>query len=487
MESAIAILVAVGMAVGMALVLGFFIQKWGGAAVLALLALVGAAITMACAWLGYSLLLSRTTGWIGLIIGLLVAGGILAFAFSKITEVARSSRFAAGLWFGYSALCIFGYLAGGVMGLFTITLPGVLLFWLGLYHLSSDLLPLRNKTNKTERNQAFRSLITFTLGTNYPFYSVDEYSQPIKRVNGNAFLKFFAGPGLVITDANHAVYVTDGVFVKGIFEPGLTFTGKYDLEPRIIDLRPQLRAFPVDALTKDGIPISVVTFIPTRIDPVNQAVELGRSFPFSKEAVSQAMSGEVVERKSDKKDQASGQKYKWDGGPQDGLVPRLITPLVQDVIGHYTIDALCAPFEPDKDPRVEIAATIRTQAKEELRPYGLEMIGGGISNLLPKDKAVIKRRIDTWRTRWIGEILIQMGESQAYRKNQLELARAKSEAEMIKRFGQIVRSSVRSDLHRTLMLGLIDSIRNVVGHRENEQSAPSKEIEETLKRLRGEN
>jgi hypothetical protein len=258
------------------------------------------------------------------------------------------------------------------------------------------------------------------------------------------------------------------------------------MEPRIVDLRPQLRAFPVEALTKDGIPIKVVTFVPYRIETGNQTVELGRGFPFRQSAVYQALASEVVERKPDKADRESGKKYEWNGGPEDGLVPLLATPIVQDVISRYNIDELCAPFDPEKDPRVEIAGEIRERIKETIRERGLEMIGGGISNLIPQDEKIIKRRIENWQTRWAGQILIQLSHSQAYRMNQLGLARAKSEIEVVRRFGQIIKSSVKDDLNRTLILGLIDSIREVVGEKEDQRRLPSKEIEETLKRLRGE-
>ena len=485
MESAIAIIIAAAIALGVALFLGYRMRQEEEVLVLGGLTLVAILICVGMLAGGYYLL-NRAGGWIGLISGIVTTTIFWGYGFSMAAEVPRSGRVAAGMWFGYCALSIFGYLAGGWMGLLTLTLFGVLLFWIELDRLSIHLLPLHDKKDKSERLKAFRCLMSFTAGTNYPFYVVDEQSQPVKRVAGNQFLKFFAGPGLVMTDCDHAVYITDGVNVKGVFEPGLAFTGKYDMEPRIIDLRPQLRAFKVEALTKDGIPIEVVTFVPYRIDSGNQPIELGQPVPFRQAAVYQALASEVIARKADKKDHDSGKKYKWDGGPDDGLVPLLVTPIVQDIISHYNLDDLCASFDREKDPRVEIAAEVRTRAKEMLRPYGLEMIGGGISNLLPKDDSITERRVDTWRTKWMRQILVQISQSYADRNNQLELARAKTEIDMIRSFKDIIQSRGRNDINLTLILGLIDSISDVVSQREDQRAKPSLKIEAMLKHLRGE-
>jgi hypothetical protein len=484
-ETAIAFLTATAMLIGLAMVLGYLGQKLIGLVLLGLKAIIVSGLCLAGLMVGYAWG-GETGAWTGLLLSIALSGGLLAWAFVKITRVARSGCFLAGAWFIFCLLAISGYLAGRWVGLLTLTLPVIFLFWLELYRLSGDLLPLNDKRNRKDRAKALRALITFTMGTNYPFYVVSKNSQLVKRVDGNPFRGLFAGPGFVVTDCDHAVYLTSGVFVTGVFGPGLTFTGRFEENPRIIDLRPQLRAFPVEALTKDGIPIKVTTFIPYRIDAGNQAVEPGHPFPFRQNAVHQAMAGELVERKPDATDQKSGQKHHWDGGPEDGLVPLLVTPVVQEIISRYKIDELCAPFDKDRDPRMEIINAMKRRVKELLRGHGLEILGGGISNLVPQDESVIKRRVDNWRTKWIGHVLTQMSAAQAYRRNQLDLARVKAEIEIIRRFGQNTKASLRDELRHTLAFGLIDAIGDVVGGRDAQWPLPNKELEETLKRLRGE-
>ena len=470
--------------IGLAAYLGRRGQKHQGMSLLGFLAAFGSSLCAAGIVLGYSL--AGTIGaWSGLMAGMIPSAFLINFALSHYTRIKGSGRPAALAWAGYWLLFMFSYIAGGWIGLFTIGLPAIALFWVELRRMSSEILPLRDKQDKAEQGNALRALITYTMGTNYPFYFIGEDSRPVKQVDGNSAKKYFAGPGFIITDADHAVYITDGVNVKGVFEPGLTFTGLYDLEPRPLDLRPQLRAFPVHALTKDGIPIKVVTSVPYRIDPGNQVVEPGHSRPFRKKSAYQSLAAEVVERKANKSDSHNGQKFTWDGGPADGLIPLLGAPVVRDIISRYTIDELCAPLDRNSDPRVEIAAEMRHRMKEILQAKGLVLIGGGISNLVPQDDSVIQKRIDNWRTKWVAKLLAQMSEIQSHRMSQLELARAKAEVEIIKRFGQNVRIGRNEGLHRTLALGFIDAMGDVVRGDEH-WLVPNAEIEETLKRLRGE-
>jgi regulator of protease activity HflC (stomatin/prohibitin superfamily) len=288
--------------------------------------------------------------------------------------------------------------------------------------------------------------MTFSMGTNYPYYFVDREGQVDTRVEGNPFLRYFAGPGIVYTDCHHAAYVSDSVFNNRVFEPGLNFTGKFDLPPQIVDLRPQLRAFPVDALTKDGIPINVATFIPFKISSGQQTVKLGHPFPANQESIQAAVTCGLV----DKTEGNNGeQKHEWDGQ----LVPLLATPIVQDVISHYKMDELCGP----DNPRKEIANKIIQRVTEELKPLGLQVIGGGIGNLMPDD-AVLDRRLDTWRAKWESKNLEKFGPKE--HEYFLEIDRARTETKLIKRLAKVAKDP--GEQSNPYVMRLIDTLGEIM-------------------------
>lgn len=445
--------------------------------------LMGAACFMGGAWLGYDLA-GRTGAWIGLLTGILLATIPIALFFKFATRGERSGRFAAEIWLGLCALCLGGYWAGGWLGLLTITLPAIGLFWLGLYRLSAYILPLRDQS---QRGQTFRALLTFNMGTNYPYYFVDKNSQLDKRVNGNPFLQRFAGPGILYLNCEHAAYLSDGIFRNREFPPGLNFTSMFDLEPRVIDLRPQVRAFPVEALTRDGIPIKVVTFIPFKIATDNQTVEMGKPFPFRSGAIHTVIRSELAERKADKNDKDSGKKHAWDGGPkEEGLIPVKVAPIIKDIINRYNVDELCAPRDPARDPRVEIATELRKRVDEILPPMGLERVGGGISNLVPQNDLVVKRRLDSWRTEWEREILRLISQGSAQATSRIHRARAEAEVNVARTLSEALRDSTRTGNmpDAALALRFFETLGEIVSE-SNQWPLPS-EIEAIWQRLRGE-
>lgn len=424
------VLATAGFFIASAILLGYLGQKGLGAFLLGFAALITSIISVGGAELGYELG-GQTGGWAGLILGMIIAAWIVPWILGKILRV-KNGRFITAVWVGFCSLSIYGYLAGDWVGLLTITLPTVVLFWVGLYLISAHILPLRDSS---QHGLAFRSLITYNLGTNFPFFFVDKHGKPDKRVAGNSFRHFFAGPGLVYTPPDHAAYITNGVANNRVAEPGLTFTQQYDLEPEIVDLRTQLRTFDVEARTKEGIPIKVLVFVPFRIDTGNQRVELGEGFPFRPAAVYKALANELTERKNGQEE--SEEKYEWDGT----LVQVTTTPIVQDIISHYTVDELCEPNNPARDPRVEIANQIRRKVQEALRPRGLEVVGGGISNLLPQEENVMQRRLENWKTRWQAQIQARIAEGQANRACVLEEAKAKAEQEKAKYLAKVTKDN----------------------------------------------
>jgi regulator of protease activity HflC (stomatin/prohibitin superfamily) len=164
------------------------------------------------------------------------------------------------------------------------------------------------------------------------------------------------------------------------------------------------------------------------------------------------------------------------------------TRIVQDIISRYTVDELCAPLDPDRDPRVKIASGLKNKLEEVLAPQGIEVVGGGISNLVPQDKdnVVLKRRLDSWRTEWQCKIIAMMSAGEAERKRQIEMARAEAETEIALKLGRIIEESIRHGgaSRAALALRFVDCLGEIVSEANGQWPLPDG-IEETLKRLRG--
>ena len=373
--------------------------------------------TVAC---GLCFLGIQLAGWPGLMVAIGLVT-VLAYRMGKgfgkkkedLAGKRRGGIFVPALWLGFCGSFAIGYWAGGPLGLFTITVPSLVIFWVGLFAISGHLLPLRNHG---QWSKAFRSLFSFSLGTNYPYYVLED-REIVERVMGNAFGQFFAGPGIILTDAAHAPVVWEGLKFKAVGEPGLTFSDRFDQMYQTVDLRPQLRSFYVDAITKDGIRIQVLTFVPFRLNTEGQEPKRNGGFPLDKQRIYKTVWEQPVEE---------GQKRSW-----DEVVQIVATRILRRIIGQYRCDELCESFDPGKDPRVTIKDELVKQLRRELRGYEIELLGGGISNLEPVDMDISSERIAAWRAEWERRITDTLAEARANSIWQVEQAYAQAQAGLI--------------------------------------------------------
>jgi hypothetical protein len=184
---------------------------------------------------------------------------------------------------------------------------------------------------------------------------------------------------------------------------------------------------------------------------------------------------------------------------------------MQDIISRYTVDELCAQpslekelqaempgsvsrppvlaytaSAPNDDPRAKIAEDLRNQMRAALLPLGLDLIGGGISNLNPQDEAIVERRLDSWRIQWEREILRLMSQGHAKATEYIQTAHAEAEANVVARLNRVITENMRTGgiSGAALALRFIDALGEIVSE-SNQWPLPAG-IEETWKRLRGE-
>lgn len=422
-----------------AMLLGFFLQRGCGVALL----LMAAAIASGLAIAGVLLV-----NWPGLLVAVLLVGGLAAIIGHRL-GAARGARFLSLMWLGFCVSCAVGYWVGGRWGLLAITLPANLLFWVTLYVLSRFILPVQDRT---ERRQAFRALLTYSLGTNFPYHVMKDRRLE-QRVAGNPVKAFFGGPGIVITGCDHLAVLTNGRNILVPQEPGLMFTERFQVVQQVVDLRPQLRTFPVEACTEDGIPICVQTFIPFRIQWNGQEPALGKSFPIEDDAIFQAVTGEMVEEQQDL-------KHNW-----DDLVEIHATQILRDILSRFKFDDLCmalgphtsgpeaitvryasddrpVPPNPVHDPRQRIQDEMLSRLTRDVAHFGIEILDGCIDNLLPLNEALMTKRIENWRTKWRNRISLVQAKGEAIRANLEENARVEVEQKLLIRVSEMLGESI---------------------------------------------
>jgi hypothetical protein len=394
---------------------------------------------------------------LSLLIGMAACAPLGAYLFSKVLKKPRF-RLVLALLLAFYLVCWLGYIVAGRPGFLLITLPIVLTFWAYLYRVSVHTLPVRPE----QRPLAFRSLVTYALGTNYPYYVVDDWKnqktekleKPPVRVEGNPFDQFFAGPGIVLNDCTHLVTMSSG-FKLWIAPPGLSFTWQYDQLHADVDLRPQLRTKTIQAETKDGMKVKIFTFMPHRIGTGGRAVELGASYPFSEEAVLKAVWDQMVMEHEWERDDKQMATEKVKRVPWDELIIRVGQPILKNIIAQYTCNELHAPG----DPRVEIAKAFSTQMKQAMAELGIDMVGGGISNIVVEDK-VDQQRIENWAAKWQSKIEVDLGDIEAEDLKHLEPVWTEAQLEVIGELANIFDRAQRDNVtEEALAFELVEALR----------------------------
>jgi regulator of protease activity HflC (stomatin/prohibitin superfamily) len=304
--------------------------------------------------------------------------------------------------------------------------------------------PERLRRRLEECWRAFKILLDVLLGWNYPFWVVTreprEEDKIEERGKGDALAMFAIGNGIIISDCDHAVAVSSGLQFKGAQGPGLSFTAFGDRPMRTLDLRPQLRAFTVQSLTRDGIQVKVLAFTPFQIDRGEQQPRLGEPFPYRKSAAFRAVHAQMMAVTGG----PDHPRYAWDELPQ-----LYGTRILQDILARYDFDDLYR-YEPGEEPpRVRIAREFRDRLRAELEPLGIQLIGGGISNLLPVREEVLKERVRHWQAEWVRRILVQQAEGQRERLWRIEQARAEARAHLILALGEQLAELDRPDTPAT--------------------------------------
>lgn len=354
--------------------LGYFFDKGMGAGIIAVAFTITAAICLTVSAIPYYFYGNPNTAWTLMLAVVLVGtGGVWMFANSILRG--KGVAFLTLLWFVYILACWIGYQVAGRAGLLLITLPTQFIFWGLLYYFAilslpipdylhiptpHNLLPFGEKVvppvwrtlfpsgESDPRVLTLRSVLTKSMGTNYPFYIIDDWKTretieqalPAPRVPGNPYHQFFAGPGIILSTCDHLGVISDGLKFT-VCPPGLSFTKKFEQLYTDVDLRPQLRATNINAETKDGIGVSIFAFIPNRVWADGRKPELGNSYPYDKDAILKAVYDHaVMDRKFERDPESLLVTEEVTRCPWPELVLTMGPPILKDIVANYTCNEL---------------------------------------------------------------------------------------------------------------------------------------------------
>lgn len=416
-----------------------------------------------------ALLLGPALGLLLLALSIYGLGFLMAYAIAFWGRASKKWRLVS-VWTGFYFLCALVAFMIGRLGLLLIFMPAVLGFLVALRVLAGLALPTESAS---DRWSAFRALLTFGMTTNFPFYYIEDWQtretrgQPLPepRVEGNPFRKYFSGPGVVLTDANHLGVLWDG-FKFRVPQPGLAFTGPFEQLHAAVDLRPQLRVATIEAETADGIVTKTLIFAPHRIAAGGRQLELGSSYPYDEEALLCAVcDNSYIEHHFSRNTEQLAEE-KLERKPWYELALMFAPPILKSLMVMRTCDEL----HKSGTTRAEIAAEFVYRLREQLADVGIELVGGGLSNINVSEE-VSEQRIANWEAKWKCKIEIELGKEEAEITRKLDSIWAEAQLAVYKELADILQQAETLDAD-AIAFQLVDALATLPAEPKNVQELP---------------
>jgi regulator of protease activity HflC (stomatin/prohibitin superfamily) len=299
-------------------------------------------------------------------------------------------------------------------------LPTWLLFRYGLRFSGIFLLPVIPIKSK-RRSQAGRTLRAYMWGLNYPFYR-EEDGKLQKAVDGKITLRY-GGPGFVLASSHYAIPLTAGPVDTQVGGRGLVFTARKERPRSLVDLRLQVRAEEVHAVTRDGISVKMMAFIVFQID--RRSARVKGLYPFDPKAVAHAAEIKSV---GPVQDSGEHEEIEW-----EQVVAERGTDLLRDAIARTLLDQLLEGYDEDGDkpPREALRGDVGKKLAEEMAPHGIHVFAVGLSDITVEDEEVLEQRIATWAAHWKRERLEREAQGEAQAVLITEKARADTQRQMV--------------------------------------------------------
>jgi len=278
------------------------------------------------------------------------------------------------------------------------------------------------------------------------------------------------GRGALVVQSDSAVVLEKGGHLTRVVGPSLSFPDRFERVWEVIDLRVQRWPLTVDAMTKEGIPVSCqvdVTFkiddrfvdqdgfeqtkLPIETEPqlftdeaIDAALEedgIETPLPYTDEAVFKAATGIWVRiRQPDHPEQLR----RWTGRVVIGEVEGAL----RSILARYRLDWLMQPPRPGhKPPREEIRGLLERKLRDALpvdNQLGARIIRVDLGKIDVKDEKISTQWIEAWQAGWEQRAVESRAEGET-ELARLQAAQVQAQAEMVLALTEAIRPLVTSE------------------------------------------
>ncbi len=253
--------------------------------------------------------------------------------------------------------------------------------------------------------------------------------------NKECVLSSTGGPGHLIVYHDSAIVLEQAGRLTRIEGPGYVKLESFERIFGIVDLRPKRWVRTVNAMTKDGIPISWDAEIHYQVADNGQEPSEQSPFPLSKDAVFRAAIHNFAFVGKDI-------KMDWEariiiGNTEGSLRTILARKYLNQIVGLTEQDA--------QDARREVQEELETVLHESVPPLGAKILAVKLANLQVQDE-ITQQWIEAWRARWQRWSTERIARGEAARIYALETAKAEAQMSLLVKMGKALEGLTQRDV-----------------------------------------
>ncbi len=245
-------------------------------------------------------------------------------------------------------------------------------------------------------------------------------SEGVIDPDGPETLRKVGGPGFVAIRPDSAVVTSRGGYLHRVLGPGF-----HELEPferlwDAVDLRRQRRKSSVEAITRDGIPVSAEVEVFFKVVGGEVAADELHHYPFEPQS--------ILRLTTMKRALGDGQVKRW---PQ--LVMGKVVGAVRNKLESMRLGEILDMHSNGDAPLTALSREIESLVREGVAAWGVKIEAVRVGSIQPVDETVSERWVQHWQAQWDRAIRRWNAEVKTSGWQAMERARIQAELDLLLR------------------------------------------------------
>ena len=254
-----------------------------------------------------------------------------------------------------------------------------------------------------------------------------------------------------IIRSNFVLALTSGPNFSRALGPGFVRLGNRETVSQVIDLRQHHRRIPVEAMTRDGIPLEGTVSIVFQVKQLLPADIPTLPYPYDAGAIFWV-------------------DYLDNFRSNDGLllwnehiVPQATSTLIAE-LSRYTLDQLFAQSNSGRSLMEQLMLEIRDRLTDEYDRFGIMILRVSIGQFKLADE-VMEQRLENWQTEWEGRAQLRPKTHDPLASERIRLAEARAQIQLVRSVIESIETmhrSSNSELAEVVHSRLFDAVESSV-------------------------